>query len=29
MPMTDEAKTFNRLQEAIRKDVERLLGVPT
>jgi len=27
--MTDEAKTFNRLQEAIRKDVERLLGVPT
>ena len=29
MPMTDEAKTFNRLQEAIRKDVERLFGVLT
>jgi len=29
MPMTHEAKTFNRLQEAIRKDVERLFGVQT
>ena len=29
MPLTDEAKTFNRLQEAIRKDVERLFGVLT
>jgi len=29
MPMTDEAKTFNRLQEAIRTDVERLFGVLT
>jgi len=29
MPMTEEAKTFNRLQEAIRKDFERLFGVLT
>ena len=29
MPMTEEAKTFNRLQEAIRRDVERLFGVLT
>ena len=29
MPMTDEAKTFNRLQGAIRKDVERLFGILT
>lgn len=29
MPMTHESKTFNRLQEAIHKDVERLCGVPT
>jgi len=27
MPTTDEAMTFNRLQVAIRKDVERLFGV--
>jgi len=27
MPMSYEAKTFNRLQEAIRKDSERLFGV--
>jgi len=29
MPLTDEEKTFNRLQEAIRNDVERLFGVLT
>jgi len=29
MPMTEEAKTFNRLQEAIRKEVERLFSVRT
>ena len=29
IPMTDEAKTFNCLQQATRKDVERLLGVLT
>jgi len=29
MPMTDETKTFNRLQEAIRKNVERMFGVLT
>jgi len=28
-PMTDEAKTFNRLQEAIRQNDERLCGVLT
>jgi len=27
IPMTDEAKTFNCLQQATRKDVERLFGV--
>jgi len=29
IPMTEEANTFNRLQEAIRKDVECLFGVLT
>jgi len=29
MPMTDEAKTLNFLQAAIRKDLERLFGVLT
>jgi len=29
MPMTDEAKIFNLLQEVIRKDFERLFGVLT
>jgi len=29
MPITNEAKTFNRLQEAIRKDVDLLFGVLT
>ena len=29
MPITNEAKTFNRLQEAIRKNVERMFGVLT
>jgi len=27
--MKDEAKTFNHLQEAIRKDVDHLFGVLT
>jgi len=29
IPMKDEAKTFNHLQEAIRKDVDHLFGVLT
>ena len=29
MPSTEEQKVFNRLQEAVRKDVERLFGVLT
>jgi len=29
IPLPDEANTFNCLQEAIRKDVERLFGVLT
>ena len=29
MPSTEEQKVFNRLQEAVRKDVERLFGILT
>jgi len=29
MPLTEQAKTFNRLHEAIRKDVDRLFGFLT
>ena len=29
MPSTEEHKVFNRLQKAVRKDVERLFGVLT